>query len=126
MKFLIVEDDDLYADFLGKLLARWKFESVVAYTVAQGIEAILKQKFDFILLGINLPDGLGTDLIPIIKDEQPLANIITVSGLTSLQLQQDLHNHGIRHHLQKPFKIDELKRLIDQLEFSRPEKPINK
>lgn len=77
---LIVDDEPDIGILLSALLTQSGVASRKASTLASARELLSKQQFDVIFLDINLPDGLGYELIPEIRQQLPDARCITISA----------------------------------------------
>jgi len=66
-----------------------------------------------VILDIMLPDGFGYDIIPEIKQSQPEAYVITMTGDNSPQLERIVRGFGIAYFMAKPVNLKELKSIID-------------
>ncbi len=80
---LIVDDEPDIRNLLGLLLEQTGVRSTKATSLASAREAISVQHFDVVFLDINLPDGLGYELIPEIRRVMPGARCITISAADS-------------------------------------------
>ena len=76
---LHVEDEpDLQRVIRQMVGERFHFESVA--TMAEARACIAEQHFDVVILDLGLPDGSGWDLLPEIRQQQPDARIVILSG----------------------------------------------
>jgi CheY-like chemotaxis protein/CHASE3 domain sensor protein len=68
-RVLIVEDDPLQRDAVGKLLASHDVETVAAGTAAECLELLRTQTFDCMVLDLSLPDASGYSLLETLSQE---------------------------------------------------------
>ncbi|HUD28653.1 MAG TPA: response regulator, partial [Novosphingobium sp.] len=68
-RVLIVEDDDVQRDAVGRLLASGDVETVGVATAAECLEALKTQTFDCMVLDLNLPDASGFSLLETLSGE---------------------------------------------------------
>ncbi|GAB3895622.1 hypothetical protein GCM10028825_39920 [Spirosoma agri] len=61
------------------------------------------QKFDAIFLDLNLPDGIGFDLLPFIKEDQAQAKIIMISAFDGQAERKRATEQGADYFVGKPF-----------------------
>ena len=101
-RLLIIEDNESILMSLQKLLVS-SFEVNVAQNLDQARALIKKQKFDLILLDIYLPDGIGTDFIQEIKEEQEFCAIIIMTAYKEIDLAIKALQLGADDYLNKPF-----------------------
>jgi DNA-binding NtrC family response regulator len=68
-RVLIVDDSKQICGVIAKLLH--SVEMRPAYDMAEALTAAKSETFDMFLLDIYLPDGTGTDLLPLLRKEAP-------------------------------------------------------
>jgi CheY-like chemotaxis protein len=68
-RVLIVEDDDVQRDAVGRLLASGDVETVGVANAAECLEALKTQTFDCMVLDLNLPDASGFSLLEMLSKE---------------------------------------------------------
>ena len=68
-RVLIVEDDPVQRDAVGKLLSSGDVETVSAGTAAECLRLLKKQTFDCMVLDLSLPDGSGFSLLETLSKE---------------------------------------------------------
>ena len=84
IRVLIVEDHQLLAEGLALALGRHADLQVVgaASTVAEGTRLALETRPDVVLLDYYLPDGRGTQVASVIRQQLPRTAIVVVTGET--------------------------------------------
>jgi DNA-binding response OmpR family regulator len=65
-------------------------------------------KYDCIILDLNLPDGSGLKVIPIVREDDPDTGIIIVSAKDSIEDRIQGLELGADDYLIKPFNLSEL------------------
>lgn len=107
-RILIVEDEPKVASFIKVGLEENNYICEIAFNGLIGKKLALTEKFDFIILDINLPQINGFELCGIIRN----ANIkIPILMLTALGSTDDLvtgFETGADDYLVKPFEFREL------------------
>jgi two-component system NtrC family response regulator len=79
---LIIDDDKNMCKELSTMIKGLGHDATYAFTLSEGLERALSEKFDVVLLDVLMPDGNGLDLLPKIKEagSEPEVIIITASG----------------------------------------------
>ena len=112
---LIVEDDMLSLQ-LSKTLLRQSGANVHSATTASGALALTdNQRFDLILLDINLPDQSGVSLLEDIIDEDKTnyeTPIVMLTGNTTKAMVDSAISLGAKAYLVKPLKSITIKKLF--------------
>lgn len=108
MKILIAEDDHALCDTLFDLLNTKGFPATQAYSASQAIELAMEQKFDLLLLDINLTDGTGFDVAKEIQHWQDKTPTLYMTAIdTQAHLQKSFASGG-DDYIRKPFAVEEL------------------
>jgi DNA-binding response OmpR family regulator len=111
---LIVEDDKATRLLITLNLQRRGYETLEAGTIDEGLDLLRRYGPQFLILDIMLPGGSGWDMLKAIDGDDGLANIPTLIVTAMLLGQSDGYPYpNIVGRLIKPFKVEELLRLID-------------
>jgi DNA-binding NtrC family response regulator len=111
---LVVEDE---------FLIRWSLQqrlSDAGYTVIEaedGGSARLQFSAgcDLVLLDLKLPDADGRDLLHHFRAERPRLDVVVMSAHGTPKLAQTLLSEGARRYVAKPFDLDEMVRIVDEI-----------
>ncbi len=75
-KILIIEDEISFSEALSFLLQKEGFETKIAETGKQGLEAFKSQNFDLILLDLMIPEISGIDVCRTIRTSSQIPIIM--------------------------------------------------
>ncbi|MFM8621043.1 MAG: response regulator transcription factor [Candidatus Nanopelagicaceae bacterium] len=107
-QILVVDDEQAIRDLMSEVLAIAGFEVVIATDGLDGLNKIRKQKFDLIILDVNLPKLDGFAILEKVRASAPTQPIILISARTD---KNDV-THGLRlgadDYVRKPFSVEEL------------------
>ena len=112
-KILVVEDDLALSAGLCFALDEAGHLTAAAYTCQKARQLLKTDRFDLVILDVNLPDGNGFDLCREYKSSAPKLPVIF---LTANDLEQDELNGfdlGADDYITKPFRIQVLKRRVE-------------
>ena len=112
-KILVVEDDLALSAGLCFALDESGHLTAAAYTCQKARQLLKTDRFDLVILDVNLPDGNGFDLCRECKSSTPERPVIF---LTANDLEQDELNGfdlGADDYITKPFSIQVLKRRVE-------------
>ena len=117
---LVIEDNEDNMELMTFILEANGYHTVRASTGKQGIELALKEKPDFILLDIQLPDIMGTEVLQIIRKSE-LGQNIPIIAVTSYAMAGDrerLLAAGCNGYIEKPIDplvvVDQIKKVIGE------------
>jgi diguanylate cyclase (GGDEF)-like protein len=103
MKILLVEDDSDDADFLRLSLAQHNGSVSVTRTssIADAVTALDGDRYDVVLLDLNLPDGRGAECVARIQEAESLVPIVVLSGHGDEDYAVEILNKGVQDYLVK-------------------------
>src|SRR6202158_1011788 len=108
MRVLLIEDDSATAHSIELML---KTESFNVYTTDLGEEAVDLCKlhdYDIILLGLNLPDMSGFEVLRSLRVSKVKTPTLILSGLAGIEDKVKGFGFGADDYMTKPFHKDEL------------------
>jgi two-component system, cell cycle response regulator DivK len=114
MRALVIEDNENNMELITFILEANGYQTIKAVTGMQGFEMSIQEKPDFILLDIQLPDILGTEVLKMIRNSKK-GNSTPIIAVTSFAMAGDrerLLSAGCDGYIEKP--IDPM-RFIEQI-----------
>lgn len=131
-KVLVVDDEaelhEVISDMVGKRLG---CKLMSAKNLAQARKILESQKVDLLLTDVNLPDGDGMTLLPILHLHQPQAQAIVITGAPSMNNAIEAMREGASDFLSKPFTggdlVERVRRALGRAaESVKAEKRLNR
>ncbi len=107
---LIVEDDASSRQALVDFVRTEGFEPTAVDSVRDALTAISAEP-DVVLCDLVLPDGLGTELLPAVR-ERPLMEFVFVTGKATVESAIEALRGGASDYLKKPVDVRRLKALL--------------
>ena len=107
-KILLLEDDLILQEIIQEYLVDHNFVVESFFDGEKALEAIDKNRYDMLLLDVNVPIVDGFELLGYLRDiknSTPAIYITSLSGVKNLQKGFDL---GANDYLKKPFDLEEL------------------
>jgi DNA-binding NarL/FixJ family response regulator len=106
---VLVEQHEVLRDGLAMLLEQRGFEvRGCATTAASGEEVIAERHPDVAMVGVDLPDERGTELVRRISDHPPCPKFLIYTGLEDPDLLEAAYRSGARGLVAKPAGLEEL------------------
>jgi DNA-binding response OmpR family regulator len=113
VRVLIVEDDEIFCQFLTEILESKAIEVVRATDGLAGYEKAWSFPYDLFILDVRMPGLLGSEIAEALKQKNPGAKIILISAFADETLRRAAANMGAPL-LSKPFSADDLFEVIDK------------
>jgi two-component system, sensor histidine kinase len=112
---LVVEDNPINMLVVCKMLEKWNVAVHKAKDGSEAVEIFDKNKFDLILMDLQMPVMDGLTATKLIRQQNDLIPIIALTATTDESLTQNLHEKGINDIVQKPFVPEDLYKKIKNL-----------
>ena len=113
---IYIEDNEFNASLLKEIielkLPKLRFSNYIM--AKDGIDAVLEEDPDYLLLDLNLPDLHGFEVIDILKKKNfDISKIIIVTADANKITAQKVKSLGIKKLVHKPYKLDEIVTYFD-------------
>ena len=113
-RVLLVDDQEPVREVAKDMLEALGYEVI---TAADGLEGIsryrdLWREIDLVILDMIMPNMSGGDCFRRMKEINPKARVVLSSGYSMDGAIQDVMNEGILAFIQKPYRMEELSRVV--------------
>lgn len=105
-KILIVEDELQFAEMVKLRLEIIGLSVSIAVDTNEGIQKILKDKFDLIVLDLMMPGGGGVKLLEKIKanpDKATIPIVVVTGKIPTPEIKKKLEDHPVAKTFIKPY-----------------------
>lgn len=104
--FLIIDDDTVFADILGRSLTRRGYVVHQAHDAARALEIADEMDFARITVDLHLGKDSGLTLIERLRELQPDALILILTGYASIATAVQAVKDGADNYLSKPANVE--------------------
>jgi DNA-binding NtrC family response regulator len=109
MKILVVDDEPLVRDIVGKGLSRMGgYDVEVAQSGPEAIEKMEKDVFDLVLTDLKMPEMDGLELLKTIKGTRPEVMVILMTAYGSIETAVEAMRMGANDYITKPVNFNDL------------------
>jgi len=112
---LFVDDDRAILEIVREYLAEIGYHVDVVDNGLVALERIKEKPYHIVFTDIKMPDIDGLELLSAIKEYRPETEVIIVTGHGSMESAIQAMKYGSYDYLQKPFKLNVLKIIIDRI-----------
>ncbi|UCD18504.1 MAG: sigma-54-dependent Fis family transcriptional regulator [Candidatus Zixiibacteriota bacterium] len=113
-KILVVDDEQSMCDFMEIMLTK---EGYSVDKAGSGHEALGKtgsESYDLIIADLMMPEMSGLELLSEVKKTCPNQEFIVMTAFASVDSAIDAMKQGALDYITKPFKVDEIKMVIEK------------
>ncbi|WP_082233196.1 response regulator [Halobacillus massiliensis] len=123
MRVIIAEDDYRVAQLHEKFINEINGMEVAAKALNAGaaLKAVKDHKPDLLLLDVYMPDRLGIDLLPELREIHVGLDIIMITAANEKEMISRALNYGVVDYIIKPISME---RFIETLESYRKKKKL--
>ncbi|HKP59577.1 MAG TPA: response regulator [Polyangiales bacterium] len=107
-RLLVVDDDDGSRRTLTLVLENKGFDVRAADSATQALRLMDAGCADLALVDVRLPDGLGTEVIPLLQRFAPDLVVIMMTAYANVDDAITAMNNGASGYLTKPLNLDEV------------------
>jgi len=105
---LVIDDEAAIRESLEVLLALEGYTITMAVDGEEGLRTLDRDSFDLVLLDLALPGQSGMELLPQIKEKQPLLPVIMITAYGTVDNVVEAVRAGAENFVQKPWDNEKL------------------
>jgi two-component system response regulator AtoC len=107
-RLLVIDDEENMRHMLFNLLKRLGYLVDTASDGFEGLEAVKKKRYDFILCDLKMPNMGGMEFLKSAGDQLGSTTVIMMSAYASMDTALEAMKLGAYDYISKPFKTDEV------------------
>ena len=120
-KVLLMDDEQIILDVTLEVLKFLGYDVMFAKNGETAYDLYVREKnagapFDIVILDLSVPDGMGgKETIVKLRAFDPQVKAVVSSGYSNDPAVQDFTKYGFSGKLSKPYKITDMKQILEQL-----------
>ena len=120
-RILIIDDDMDMCNLLGRFLQKKGYETEASHSGNKGIAKFKESRFDVVLCDFRLGDKEGREVLREIKQVDPYAIVIIITGYSDIKTAVDVIKSGAFDYITKPLIPEEVLNVISRALQQSPE-----
>ncbi len=108
---LIVDDDEGMRETLVAIL-EGEYRTVAVASAEEGLDVLQHDAVDLLIADVRLPGMSGLDLLRLVKEQQPLVEVLVISAVNEVETAVQAMKLGAYHYITKNFEYDALRALL--------------
>jgi DNA-binding response OmpR family regulator len=121
-RILVIDDDETILELLQDTLSP-KYQVATAHDALEGVEHMLDERFDLLIIDLGMPILDGVELIQKIRANSPFEKVPILVLSAYPELRTRLRGFNAQAIMAKPFSIDELNQTVDNIIAGTQESP---
>ncbi len=120
-KVLLMDDDQGVRDVASQMLEGLGYEVALACEGREALELYRQaleagSPFDLVIMDLTIPGGMGgREAVKRLLELDPRAQVVVSSGYSNDDVMANYQKYGFKGVLAKPFKLEELKRVLEEI-----------
>lgn len=116
LRLMIVDDEPIVGKRLKRLLEKDGYEVETFIRGSIAAEALMQKHFDIVITDLKMGRVDGIKILEIARKKNPDTKVIIITGFSKMETATEAFNKGAFDFIVKPFKIEELKQVIQKAE----------
>ncbi len=112
VKVLVLEDDSVAAAKLTALLVQAEMVPVTAATLIEARAVLDEHEFDAAVIDVNLPDGSGLSLVPLLQDAEHSTACVVLTSTEDHGVVRQAVELGVTQFLRKPATVQQIRQAL--------------
>jgi two-component system, response regulator RegA len=122
---LIVDDDEIFLNRLGRSMEKKGFAPTLANSVADGKKCAALSAPDYAVVDLRLLDGNGLEVVEAIRDVNEDASIVMLTGYGNIASAVAAVKAGAIDYLAKPASVEDIVNALLADKDAKPKPPEN-
>jgi len=118
-KVLLIDDEVEFLDTLSERMEIRGMNVNTASTADTAVDELTNNDYDAIVLDLQMPDMNGIEMLKIIKQKRPDAQVILLTGQATLEAGIQAMKLGAMDFMEKPADIDSLTEKIKKAQAKK-------
>jgi len=113
-KILVIDDEDSMCSFMEIMLAKEGYEVSSTTSGSEGISRLRGENYDLVIADLNMPEMTGIEVLKEVKSFKSEQEVIVMTAFASVDTAIEAMKQGAADYVTKPFKVDEVKLVIEK------------
>ncbi|HTZ17742.1 MAG TPA: sigma-54 dependent transcriptional regulator [Dissulfurispiraceae bacterium] len=114
LRILIVDDERIALKNLEHIMKKEEYDVVGTQSGQNALRLLEEQHFDVVLTDLKMEKVDGMQVLKKSKELHPDAEVIIVTGFATLDSAVKGMKHGAFYYIAKPFKLDEVRKVVKE------------
>lgn len=124
-KILVIDDEESMRNFMEIMLSKEGYVVETAGSGLKGVGRIKETDYDLVIADLSMPEMDGLEVLKEVKKSKKDQDLIVMTAYASVDTAIEAMKQGAADYITKPFKIDEIKLIIEKCINSRQLKKEN-
>ncbi len=114
VKLLIIDDERIALRNLEHVMKKEGYDVTSTQSGMNALKLLDEQQFDVVLTDLRMEKVDGMQVLAKSRERYPDSEVIMITGFATLDSAVDAMRHGAFHYIAKPFKLDEVRKVVKE------------
>ena len=111
-KILIVDDEKIALKNLEHVMKKEGYDVTATQSGQNALKLLEERQFDVVLTDLKMEKVDGMQVLNKARELYPDTEVIMITGFATLESAVDAMKHGAFYYIAKPFKLDEVRKVV--------------
>jgi DNA-binding NtrC family response regulator len=113
-KLLIIDDERVALRNLEHVMKKEGYDVVGTQSGANALKLLEEQPFDVVLTDLRMEKVDGMEILRRCREFHPDTEVVMITGFATLESGVEAMKHGAFYYIAKPFKLDEVRKVVKE------------
>ncbi len=113
-RILVVDDEQSMCDFMEIMLKKEGYEVATSVSGHEAVQMASSDNYDLIIADLMMPEMSGLELLKKVKSARPEQDFLVMTAFASVDTAIEAMKEGALDYISKPFKVDEIRLVIEK------------
>jgi DNA-binding NtrC family response regulator len=111
-RLLVVDDEPIVGKRLQQVFSKMGLEVETFTSAAPALAAMAERPFDVVVTDLKMEGIDGMEVLATVRQRNPGTRVIIITGYAEQETAKAAFSQGVFDFIAKPFRLDDLKRII--------------
>ncbi len=113
-RILVIDDEDSMCSFMEIMLLKDGYEVASTTSPREGVDRLRNENYDLVIADLSMPEMTGIEVLKEVKSFKNEQEFIVMTAFASVDTAIEAMKQGAADYVTKPFKVDEIKIVIEK------------
>lgn len=113
-EILVIDDEESMCNFMEIMLVKEGYSVNTAESGQDGINMLKQKNYDLVITDLNMPEMSGIEVLKEVRSFKSDQEMIVMTAYASVDSAIEAMKQGAADYITKPFKVDEIKLIIEK------------
>ncbi|PWB68863.1 Fis family transcriptional regulator [candidate division GN15 bacterium] len=112
---LVIDDEESMCNFMEIMLSKEGYSVRTTTEPGDGVAMLKEQNYDLVIADLNMPEMTGIEVLQQVRSFKKEQDLVVMTAYASVDTAIEAMKQGAADYITKPFKVDEIKLVIEKI-----------